>query len=118
MEARASFSGAPVSKTVVAGILVLVAMGLAATGGYVAKGLTASGTAAAQGVTVHAAPGTVLRQDSASNAGAELPGYILQEITPRPTQRYIQDDPYFIAQFPDTGKQQPSRSPRSHGELE
>ena len=106
MEARASFSGAPVSKTVVAGILVLVAMGLAATGGYVAKGLTASGTAAAQGVTVHAAPGTVLRQDSASKAGAE------------PTQRYIKDDPYFIAQIPDTGKQQPSRSPRTHGELE
>ena len=59
MEARASFSGAPVSKTFVAGILVLVAMGLAAMGGYVAKGLTSSGAAASQNVSVHAAPGTV-----------------------------------------------------------
>src|SRR2546430_1944178 len=91
MEARASFSGAAVSKTVVAGILVLVAMGLAATGGYVAKGLTSAGAAAllvivalglaamggyiAKGLssagaaaatsgTVHAAPGSVLRQDN------------------------------------------------------
>ena len=118
MEARASFSGAPVSKTFVAGILVLVAMGLAATGGYVAKGLTASGTAASQSVSVHAAPGTVLRQDHESRVPSDLPGYILQEITARPTPRYIQDDPYFIAQFPDAGKQT-SKSPHTgYRELE
>jgi hypothetical protein len=112
MEARASFSGSPVSKTFVAGILVLVAMGLAAMGGYVAKGLTSSGAAASQNVSVHAAPGTVLRQDRESKAGAELPGYILQEITPRPAPRYIQDDPYFIAQFAGTG-QKADRTPHT-----
>src|SRR5207245_3053332 len=97
MEARASFSGAPVSKTFVAGILVLVAMGLAAMGGYVAKGLTSSGAAASQNVSVHAAPGTVLRQDRESKPGAELPGYLLREITPRPAPRYFRAAPSFIA---------------------
>ena len=43
MEARASFSGASVSKTFVAAILIIVALGLAAMGGYAAKGLTGSG---------------------------------------------------------------------------
>ncbi|TMF51994.1 MAG: hypothetical protein E6I21_05435 [Chloroflexi bacterium] len=78
----------------------------------VAKGLTSSGAAASQNVSVHAAPGTVLRQDRESKAGAELPGYILQEITPRPAPRYIQDDPYFIAQFAGTG-QKADRTPHT-----
>jgi len=64
LEARATVNGASVSKTFVAAILVLVAMGLGAMGGYVAKGLSVSGSAAAQGQQVHAAPGTVLRQDN------------------------------------------------------
>jgi hypothetical protein len=65
MEARTSFNGSSVSKTFVAAILVLVAMGLGAMGGYVAKGLNGSGTAAAQSQqVVKAAPGTVLRQDN------------------------------------------------------
>jgi len=65
MEARASFSGASISKTFIAAILILVAMGLAAMGGYAAKGLTGTG-AASQSGTVHAAAGTVLRQDNPS----------------------------------------------------
>lgn len=64
MEARASLKGQSVSKTFVAAILVLVAMGLGAMGGYVAKGLGASGTSAAVTQPVHPAPGTVLRQDN------------------------------------------------------
>src|SRR5207245_5403797 len=103
MEARASFSGAPVSKTFVAGILVLVAMGLAAMGGYVAKGLTSSGAAASQNVTVHAAPGTVLRQDRESTPAAEPPGYIPHEFTPRPAAPHMQADPCFIPQLAGTG---------------
>lgn len=63
MEARASFSGASISKTFVAAILIIVALGLAAMGGYAAKGLAGSG-AASQNGTVHAAPGSVLRQDN------------------------------------------------------
>lgn len=63
MEARATVNGTSVSKTFVAAILVLVAMGLGAMGGYVAKGLD-SGTVAAPSQQVHAAPGTVLRQDN------------------------------------------------------
>ena len=68
MEARASFNGPSVSKTFVAAILVLVAMGLGAMGGYVTKGLTTGGSAAqsqSQGI-VKAAPGSVLRQDDRS----------------------------------------------------
>ena len=64
MEARATFSGASVSRTFVAVILVIVAMCLAAVGGYVAKGLGGSNASAIQRQAVHAAPGTVLRQDN------------------------------------------------------
>jgi hypothetical protein len=69
MEARASFGGSSVSKTFVAAILVIVALGLAAMGGYAVKGLSGTGAAAAQSGTVHAAPGTVLRQDNSNQAG-------------------------------------------------
>jgi hypothetical protein len=120
MEARASFGGAAVPKTFVAAVLVIVAMGLAAMGGYVARGLSGgaveaqSQTHAAPGsvlrqdnparagaglTTVHAAPGTVLRQDNPARAGAELPSYIQQAITPKVAPRILQDDPYFIAQY-------------------
>lgn len=66
MEARATINRPSVSKTFIAAVLVLVAMGLGAMGGYVAKGLganAASATGAAQ-VQVHPAAGTVLRQDN------------------------------------------------------
>jgi len=64
MEARATFREASVSKTFVATIAVIAAMCLAAAGGYVARGLSASDQAAVQAQSVHAAPGTVLRQDN------------------------------------------------------
>jgi hypothetical protein len=64
MEARASFNRPSVSKTFIAAILVLVAMGLGAMGGYVAKGLTSGDIATSQSQSVKAAPGTVLRQDN------------------------------------------------------
>lgn len=80
MEARATVNGASVSKTFVAAILVLVAMGLGAMGGYVAKGLGASGTVAAQSQQVHAAPGTVLRQDNPPQSAVHAaPGTVLRQ---------------------------------------
>ena len=72
MEVRASLNGASVSKTFIAAILVLVAMGLGAMGGYVAKGIGASGTpAAATQQQVHPAAGTVLRQDSPAQSATQ-----------------------------------------------
>ena len=103
MEARASFGGASVSRTFVTAVLVIVAMGLAAVGGYVAKGL-AGDAAATQSQTVNAAPGTVLRQDNPSRAATELPGYVLQEMAPRATPRILQDDPSFIGQYAATSQ--------------
>jgi hypothetical protein len=115
MEARASFNGPSVSKTFVAAILVLVAMGLGAMGGYVTKGLTAGGSAAQgqdvvkaaagsvlrQDNPVHtstrAAAGSVLRQDNTVSAPAEVPAWIQNEF-PQVPNRISQDDQYFIAQ--------------------
>lgn len=70
MEARASFNGTSVPKTFVAIVLVIVALGLAAMSGYMARGLSGGGPAAGQGQPVHAAAGTVLRQDNPARASA------------------------------------------------
>ncbi len=123
MEARASLTGTSVPKTFVAIVLVVIAMGLAAMSGYMARGLSggaaeaqgqpvhaAAGTvlrqdaAEAQGQPVHAAPGTVLRQDNPARASAELPSYIPQAKASR-GNRAVQDDPYFIAQYAGTTSQ-------------
>src|SRR5207253_7169522 len=122
MEARASFTGTSVPKLFVAAVLVLVAMGLAAMGGYVARGLNGSGAAVvgsqaahpAAGTVlrqdnpavvgsqaVHPAAGTVLRQDNAARAGAELPSYIPQAKTPTAT-RILQHVPHFTAHYSHT----------------
>ncbi len=69
MEARASLSGASISRTFVAAILVIVALGLTAMGGYLAHSMSGSSAAATQGQT-YAAPGTVLRQDDPSQPAA------------------------------------------------
>lgn len=69
MEARATLNGPSVSKTFVAAVLVLVAMGLGAMGGYVVKGLGASGASTTVVAPVHPAPGTVLRQDNPAQSG-------------------------------------------------
>ena len=103
MEARASLTGTSVPKTFVAIVLVVIAMGLAAMSGYMARGLS-GGAAEAQGQPVHAAPGTVLRQDNPARASAELPSYIPQAKASR-GNRAVQDDPYFIAQYAGTTSQ-------------
>jgi len=91
MEARASFSGASVSKTFVAAILIIVALGLAAMGGYAAKGLTGSG-AASQSGTVHAAPGTVLRQDNPSKSVVHAAsGTVLRQDSPSTGKPAVND---------------------------
>ena len=86
MEARASLNGSSVSKTFVAAVLVLVAMGLGAMGGYVAKGLGASGASTTVIAPVHPAAGTVLRQDNppAAVAGSfhAAPGTVLRQDNP------------------------------------
>ena len=82
MEARSTLQGASVSKTFVAAVLVLVAMGLGAMGGYVAKGIGASGTSAIQS-QVHAAPGTVLRQDNPAQVQVHpAPGTVIRQDNP------------------------------------
>lgn len=117
MEARASFNRPSVSKTFVAVILVLVAMGLGAMGGYVAKGLTSGDTATSQGQDVHAVPGSILRQDNPVSAPAELPAYIQKEFPDRPS-RLSQDDPAFIAQYAQSGGASADQAERGgHGQL-
>ena len=78
MEARASFGKSSVSKTFVAAILVIVAIGLAVMGAYVAKGL--SGTSTSQNHFAQPAPGSVLRQDNPAQTVA--PGSVLQQDRP------------------------------------
>ena len=99
MEARASFTRVSVSRTFIVAVLIIVAMGLAAMGGYVARSLTAGGAAASPSQAVHAAPGTVLRQDNPVSGAVDLPWYIQSEISAQPTPRLLQDDPKFIAKY-------------------
>jgi hypothetical protein len=75
MEARASFKGASVSKTFVAAILVVFAMGLSAMAGYTARSVLSGGGAAAgvNNAAVYPAAGTVLRQDNPVQAPAQVP---------------------------------------------
>jgi hypothetical protein len=61
MEARATIKETSVSRFFVGAILVLVAMGLGAMGGYAVKGaVSATGTVQ----TTHSAPALPLRQDN------------------------------------------------------
>ncbi len=106
MEARASFNRPSVSKTFVAAILVLVAMGLGAMGGYVAKGLTSGDTATSQGQDVHAVPGSVLRQDNPAQS---------QDITAAPGSVLRQDNPVDNAQSGGASADQAERG--GHGQL-
>jgi len=97
MEARASLKGTSVPKAFVAVVIAVTGFGLAAMGGYIVR-TNGGGAAATQGQPVHAAPGTVLRQDNPARASAELPSYIPQAKSAKGT-RILQDDPYFIAQY-------------------
>jgi hypothetical protein len=85
LEARATFNGAAVPKTFVATAFVLVAMGLAAMGGYMANDMLKGRASGITGnTTVHAAPGTVLRQDNPvqTNVDHAAPGTILRQDNP------------------------------------
>jgi hypothetical protein len=87
MEARATLRGPRVSRTLVAGVLVIVALGVGAVGGYVAAGL-GGGKAASPS---HVAP---LAKAVPVQTKAVLPDWIVQEITPKtaPAQRILTDD--------------------------
>lgn len=64
MEARQAFEGASISKSFVAVVLVLIALGLGVMGGYAAKSLTGSAATTAPQAQTHFAPATNLRQDN------------------------------------------------------
>jgi hypothetical protein len=101
MEARASINTAAVSRTFVAAVLVLIAMGLAAMAGYMAKGVVGGNTGAVtKSVYVgHPAPGTVLRQDNPPRADAELPAWLEQELAGRPAANPIIIDQSYVDQY-------------------
>lgn len=99
MEARATIRGASVSRAFGTTAVVLMAMGLAAAGGYVAGSATQHSAAGNGVIAVHPAPGTVLRQDNPAQAPAELPGYLQQEIAPKQVAPVIVDDPNYINQY-------------------
>jgi hypothetical protein len=75
VEARAPFRAASVSKTFVAAILVIVALGLAAMGGYVVKSLSGAPASQTQNYVQRFAPGTVLRQDWQAAPSGTHSGY-------------------------------------------
>lgn len=116
MEARASINGASVSRAFVAAIVVIVAMGLAAMGGYMARTVVGSGSkpVVTQSQTVHAAPGTVLRQDNPSRGAVQLPGSAQREIEPKASPRTVLEDPGFISQYYAA----PAQADRSTGHKE
>ena len=112
MEARTTISTASVSRTFLAAVLVLVAMGLAAMAGYAAKGAF-GGSAGVSNVAIgHPAPGTVLRQDNPARAQAQLPAWLEQELAGKPAAApIIVDDPNYYGQYLAT----PAPEPRSSG---
>jgi hypothetical protein len=69
MEVRQTFRGSDVSRGIVVALVTSLAIGLAVAGSIVAKDLTSS-SAGVNG-TVHAAPGTVLRQDNPVQAAQQ-----------------------------------------------
>lgn len=73
MEARQAFAGSSISKSFVAIVLVLVALGLGVMGAYVAKSLTGSAATTTQTGFVHVSPATSLRQDNDYPAPAAQP---------------------------------------------
>jgi hypothetical protein len=118
MEARATINTASVSRTFLAAVLVLVAMGLAAMAGYAAKGVFgANGAGAVTSIGVgHPAPGTVLRQDNPPQAPAELPGWMQQELSAKPAAApIIVDDPNYYGQY--LASPEPEPRSKGHGNL-
>jgi hypothetical protein len=70
MEARQTLRGSGVPKGFVIAVAACAALGMALVGSVVAKNFT--GSSSTVNSTVHAAPGTVLRQDNPANAGSPL----------------------------------------------
>ncbi|HSS61851.1 MAG TPA: hypothetical protein VLK30_10395 [Candidatus Limnocylindrales bacterium] len=100
MEARQAFRGSAVPNGILVVLAICAAVALLAVGMLITKNL--GGSSAPVTSPVHAAPGTVLRQDNPAQAPAELPSYIQQEIAAKATPRMLQDDPNFIAQYGNT----------------
>jgi hypothetical protein len=117
MEVRATINTASVSRTFLAAVLVLVAMGLAAMAGYAAKGAF-GGSASVSNIAVgHPAAGTVLRQDDPARGQAELPSWLGQELAGQPAAApIIVDDPSYYDRYLIAT---PAPEPRStgHGNL-
>ncbi|HYL06918.1 MAG TPA: hypothetical protein VEU76_00105, partial [Candidatus Udaeobacter sp.] len=73
MEARRTFGSSSVSKSFVAVVLVLVAVGLGIMGAYAARNLTGFAAPAAHAQAVQIVPATSLRQDNDYPARAANP---------------------------------------------
>lgn len=113
MEARATIKETSVSRVFVGAILVLVAMGLGAMGGYVVKGAgLGAGSAGGTVQTTRTAPALPLRQDNDyPRKAAEIPPYVQGMIDRAATQQtdpgLAQNEPgyiekYGVQQAPDT----------------
>jgi hypothetical protein len=90
MEVRQTFRGADVPRGLIVALATSVALGLVVAGSIIAKDLT--GSSAGVKATVHAAPGTVLRQDNPVQAPAALPDWIQGEITSGTSPRLTEAD--------------------------
>ena len=92
MEARATFGSAKSSRTVVGAFLVVLAMAVGATGGYMAANLSSAKVVVS---THNAAPAA-----QSNVPAAVLPDYIQKEIAPAtPAPRLSQDSPEFIQKY-------------------
>jgi hypothetical protein len=109
MEAGATFEGARSSRTFVAGVLVLVALGVGAAGGYAAASLGGSKAAASNHAAPAANPAT--QQDYPNHditraivpAPATLPAYLQQEIAPPSAAPRLSQD-YYPQQADNSGQ--------------
>lgn len=91
MEARAAFRGPRVSRTFVAGVLVMAALGVGATGGYVVANLSGARVASPSNIAPHAVLGQsqggpqsdLTRALPTAAPAAVLPDWMVREITPK-----------------------------------
>lgn len=94
MEARATFGGARVSKTLVGVVLVVIALCVGVIGGYATASL--GGSKAVTSSHVAPAAQTAVQKDM-------VPGYIQQEMAPATAApRLSQDSPEFRAQYAES----------------
>jgi hypothetical protein len=86
MDVRATIGRTGISRFFVGVVLVTIALGLGLIGGYLAANLSGTSTGGSQ--SVHAAPGTVLRQDAGNPIVlAPAPGTVLRQDQPKEAEQ-------------------------------